>query len=203
MEAPRCPQTSSPTRSQRFDASQGPRKVGPTNGPVAQLGGCDARFLVFGEESGGGFSLVEHPVPPRSLCAPLHRHHGVDEYSFVLEGRMGALLGDDVIYAEAGDLAFKPRDQWHTFWNAGDEPLAHPRDHLPSRLRALLPRVRPRRRRTAASTRWPWATASRSSSTWRACRRSAPSTTSCILCSASLTSSSCGPFSRNRAASPD
>ena len=70
---------------QRFDASQGPRKVGPTDGLVAQLGGCDARFLVFGEESGGGFSLVEHPVPPRSLCAPRHRHHGVDEYSFVLD----------------------------------------------------------------------------------------------------------------------
>ena len=35
---------------------------------------------------------------------------------------MGALLGDDVVYAEAGDLVFKPRDQWHTFWNAGDEP---------------------------------------------------------------------------------
>ena len=35
---------------------------------------------------------------------------------------MGALLGDDVVYAEVGDLAFKPRDQWHTFWNAGDEP---------------------------------------------------------------------------------
>jgi Cupin domain len=24
--------------------------------------------------------------------------------------------------AEPGDLVFKPRDQWHTFWNAGDEP---------------------------------------------------------------------------------
>jgi hypothetical protein len=35
---------------------------------------------------------------------------------------MGALLGDEVVYAEVGDLAFKPRDQWHTFWNAGDEP---------------------------------------------------------------------------------
>jgi gentisate 1,2-dioxygenase len=34
----------------------------------------------------------------------------------------GALLGDQVIYAEAGELAFKPRDQWHTFWNAGDQP---------------------------------------------------------------------------------
>ena len=35
---------------------------------------------------------------------------------------MGALLGDDVVYAEAGDCVFKPRDQWHTFWNASDEP---------------------------------------------------------------------------------
>ena len=106
----------------RFDASQGPRKVGPADGLYAELGGCGARFMIWGEESGGGFSLVEHPIPPRSLCAPLHRHDGVDEWSYVLEGRMGALLGDDVIYAEAGDLAFKPRDQWHTFWNAGDTP---------------------------------------------------------------------------------
>ncbi|MGB0096171.1 MAG: cupin domain-containing protein [Solirubrobacteraceae bacterium] len=106
----------------RFDAAQGPRKVGRADGQYAQLGGCDARFLIWGEESGGGFSLIEHPIPPRSLCAPLHRHDGVDEYSFVLEGRMGALLGDQVIYAEVGELAFKPREQWHTFWNAGDEP---------------------------------------------------------------------------------
>jgi len=106
----------------RFDVSQGPRKVGPADGLYAELGGCGARFMIWGEESGGGFSLVEHPIPPRSLCAPLHRHDGVDEWSYVLEGRMGALLGDDVIYAEVGDLAFKPRDQWHTFWNAGDTP---------------------------------------------------------------------------------
>ena len=53
---------------------------------------------------------------------PLHRHDGVDEYSFVLAGRMGALLGDEVIYADAGERAFKQGDQWHTFWNAGDEP---------------------------------------------------------------------------------
>src|SRR5215208_2934411 len=69
----------------------------------------------------GGCSLVEHRIPPRSLCAPLHRHDGVDDCSFVLDGRMGALLCDAVICADAGELAFKPRDQWHTFWNAGDE----------------------------------------------------------------------------------
>ncbi len=35
---------------------------------------------------------------------------------------MGALLGDDVVEAGPGDLVFKPRGQWHTFWNAGEDP---------------------------------------------------------------------------------
>jgi mannose-6-phosphate isomerase-like protein (cupin superfamily) len=78
--------------------------------------------MAWMEETGGGFSLVEHPIPPRGLVAPVHRHAREDEYSYVLEGRMGALLGDDVVYADVGDFVFKPREQWHTFWNAGDEP---------------------------------------------------------------------------------
>ncbi len=106
----------------RFDASQGPRKIGPDEGGYVDLPGVGVRFMIWNEESGGGFSLVEHPIKPNYLCAPLHRHSREDEYSFILEGRMGALLGDDVVFAEAGDLVFKPRDQWHTFWNAGDEP---------------------------------------------------------------------------------
>ena len=61
-------------------------------------------------------------MSPRALAAPLHRHTREDEYSYVLEGRMGALLGDDVVEAGPGDLVHKPRNQWHTFWNAGDEP---------------------------------------------------------------------------------
>jgi hypothetical protein len=27
-----------------------------------------------------------------------------------------------LVEAGPGDLVFKPRNQWHTFWNAGDEP---------------------------------------------------------------------------------
>ena len=106
----------------RYDHTQGPRIVGPEDGKLAQLMTIGARMMAWTEETGGGFSLVEHPMPPRALAAPVHKHTREDEYSYVLEGRMGALLGDDVVYAEAGDLAFKPRDQWHTFWNAGDEP---------------------------------------------------------------------------------
>jgi len=106
----------------RFDGSTGPRIIGPRDGKFVDLGSVGVRFMIWGAETGGTFSLVEHPIPPRTLCAPLHRHHREDEYSYVLEGRMGALLGDEVVYAEAGDLVFKPRQQWHTFWNAGDEP---------------------------------------------------------------------------------
>ncbi|HEX2129908.1 MAG TPA: cupin domain-containing protein [Solirubrobacterales bacterium] len=106
----------------RFEHTQGPRKLGPKEGEYTDLPSVGVRFMIWTEESGGGFSLVEHPIAPRTLAAPLHIHEREDEYSFVLEGRMGALLGDDVVYVEAGELAFKPRNQWHTFWNAGDEP---------------------------------------------------------------------------------
>src|SRR4051794_27756131 len=95
-----------------------PTIIGPHDGVTGSLGSIGVRFMV----ETGGFSLVEHPMPPRALAAPLHRHSREDEYSYVLEGRMGALLGDEVVYAEAGDLVAKPRDQWHTFWNAGEEP---------------------------------------------------------------------------------
>jgi mannose-6-phosphate isomerase-like protein (cupin superfamily) len=98
------------------------RTLGPTEGVAGFIGSIGVRFMVDGETSGGGFSLVEHPMSPRALAAPLHRHSREDEYSYVLEGRMGALLGDEVLEAGPGDLVFKPRDEWHTFWNAGDEP---------------------------------------------------------------------------------
>ncbi len=106
----------------RFDASQGPRIIGPTDGPAVDLIALGVRFMVWAEESGGGFSLVEHPIPPRTLAAPLHRHANEDEYSYVLEGSLGALLGEDVVFADVGNLVYKPRQQWHTFWNAGDGP---------------------------------------------------------------------------------
>jgi quercetin dioxygenase-like cupin family protein len=99
-----------------------PRVLGPTEGKAGSLGGIGVRFMIGGDEADGGFALVEHPMPPRALAAPLHRHSREDEYSFVLEGQVGALLGDEVLIGGPGDLIFKPRGQWHTFWNAGDEP---------------------------------------------------------------------------------
>jgi len=98
------------------------RVVGRRDGKAGFLGSIGVRFMADGEETGGGFALVEHPMSARALAAPLHRHAREDEYSYVLEGHVGALLGDEVLAASPGDLIFKPRNQWHTFWNAGDEP---------------------------------------------------------------------------------
>jgi len=98
------------------------RVLGPTDGKAGFLGSIGVRFMIDGDATGGGFSLVEHPMSAHALAAPLHRHLREDEYSYVLEGRMGALLGDDVLEAGPGDLVFKPRGEWHTFWNAGEGP---------------------------------------------------------------------------------
>src|SRR4051794_16189388 len=96
--------------------------LGPTEGKAGTLGMIGVRFMIPGEDTSERLALVEHPMPPRALAAPLHRHNREDEYSFVLEGRLGALLGDEVVYAGPGDLVYKPRNQWHTFWNPDDEP---------------------------------------------------------------------------------
>ena len=102
--------------------SKAARVLGPSDGVKGFLGSIGVRFMINGPDSGGGFSLVEHPMSARALGAPLHRHTREDEYSYILEGRVGALLGEDVVVGSPGDLIFKPRNEWHTFWNAGDEP---------------------------------------------------------------------------------
>jgi len=90
-------------------------------GPEGWLGSLGIRLMISGSDADGRLTLIEHVLKPRALAAPLHRHSREDEYSFVLQGRIGAKLGDKVLYAGAGDLVCKPRDQWHTFWNAADE----------------------------------------------------------------------------------
>ena len=87
-----------------------------------EIGGLGIVWKIEGAEADDRFSVVHHPLAPRALAAPLHRHTREDEYSYVLTGTLGALLGDEVVTAGPGTWVFKPRNQWHTFWNAGDTP---------------------------------------------------------------------------------
>jgi quercetin dioxygenase-like cupin family protein len=103
------------------DVGSSPTVLGPSDGDI--LGDAEGvldRFMVEGDRTAGRFALVEHRLAPRALAAPLHFHTKEDEYSFILEGDVGAYLGGTELVAHAGDLVAKPRGQWHTFWNAGE-----------------------------------------------------------------------------------
>ena len=92
-----------------------PRVLGANDRGAEFLGSIGVRFMIDGAESGGGFALVEHPMSARALGAPIHRHTREDEYSYVLEGRIGALLGDQVVEAGPGSLIFKPPLGYRTY----------------------------------------------------------------------------------------
>lgn len=95
----------------------------PGQGEFVDFGGLGVHWKIDGERSENRFSVVHHPIASRALAAPLHYHHNEDEYSYVLSGTLGALLGDEVVTAGPGSWVHKPRGQWHTFWNAGDTPV--------------------------------------------------------------------------------
>jgi len=86
--------------------------------PIGPLG----LIKLFGTQTSGSFSLVEHPLGPGRLLAPMHTHRHEDEYSFVLEGEITAQIGAEVVTAPAGTLILKPRGVPHTVWNAGAQP---------------------------------------------------------------------------------
>ena len=98
------------------------RTLGPGEGEIAGAPGRTDRFMIDGADTGGRLSVVEHTIAPHVLAAPLHRHTREDEYSYILEGELAALLGEEEVIAGTGSLVFKPRGQWHTFWNPGNTP---------------------------------------------------------------------------------
>ena len=62
------------------------------------LGGLGVVFKLSGADTGGAFAVVEHPIEPGRLVLPhVHRHE--DEYSYVLEGTIGARVGDHEVAA--------------------------------------------------------------------------------------------------------
>jgi mannose-6-phosphate isomerase-like protein (cupin superfamily) len=85
------------------------------------LGGLGVDFKVTGERTGGSFAVVEHPIEAGRLVPP-HLHHDEDECSLIVEGRIGARIGDAIVDAGPGDYVWKPRGVPHTFWNPGPEP---------------------------------------------------------------------------------
>lgn len=94
--------------------------VPPDSGDVIWDGPIGTTVKVSTELTGGALSICEMPVAAGYMVPP-HTHHDTDEWSYVLEGRIGARIGDDEFTAEPGSWILKPRGLMHTFWNAGPE----------------------------------------------------------------------------------
>lgn len=105
------------------------------------VSGVRDRFLVDSAMTGGRCAVVQHLFAPHALAAPMHRHRNEDEFTFVLSGRIGAISDDVELTAGPGDLIVKPRGQWHTFWNPGDEPAAVLEVITPGGLEELFRRI--------------------------------------------------------------
>src|SRR5919108_581525 len=82
--------------------------VGPSEGRVTVDGPVGVIEKVHGRRTNGVISIVEHPVTPGVLVPP-HVHTDFDEWSYVLEGRVGARIGDDEFTAGPGSYILKPR----------------------------------------------------------------------------------------------
>ena len=87
------------------------------------IGNLGALVMLPTAGMNGAISLVEHTLAPGALGAPPHLHTREDETSYVLQGVLTAQLGDRIVTAGPGEAVVKPRGEFHTFWNAGDEPL--------------------------------------------------------------------------------
>src|SRR6476620_11749506 len=92
--------------------------ISPDAGEAVAMGGLGVVYKVSGEETGGTFAIVEHPLAPHALAGPPHTHSNEDEISLVLEGEVGVQIGDETLLATPGAYVIKPRGIPHTFWNA-------------------------------------------------------------------------------------
>lgn len=95
--------------------------VRPGEGAERDLGTIGVVFKLFGQQTNGSVSIVEHPFPV-GACVPPHLHTREDEYSIVLEGEIGFRSGDREVVLGPGGYITKPRGEAHGMWNAGAVP---------------------------------------------------------------------------------
>ena len=80
-------------------------------------------YKVLCESVEGSAAVVEHTLEARSLGAPMHKHTRENEISYVLEGELTAIQNGEVQTAGPGQFIIKPKDIFHTFWNATDQQI--------------------------------------------------------------------------------
>jgi quercetin dioxygenase-like cupin family protein len=74
-------------------------------------------------DTGGSVTVSEFVLPAWSRGPVLHLHEVVDEALYVVAGRLDLQLGDERLFAEAGDFVWMPHGVQHGFSCASDEAV--------------------------------------------------------------------------------
>jgi quercetin dioxygenase-like cupin family protein len=80
-------------------------------------------YKVLSESVGGSAAIVEHTLDAKCLGAPMHKHTRENEISYVLEGELSVIQNGEVQIAGPGQYIVKPKEIFHTFWNAGNNTV--------------------------------------------------------------------------------
>ena len=68
---------------------------------------------------GRGIDWVMNTLPPRGTAEFVAHRRGVEEYIFVLDGRLEAVVGVEALTLETGDSLYFQADSRHAFTNVG------------------------------------------------------------------------------------
>ena len=87
------------------------------------LGPNRVSIIARGQDTDGGYSVVQWVMaPPPAPGPPRHRHGREHEALIVLEGALDAIVEDCARRLGPGEFLFVPRHTWHTVSNPGPEP---------------------------------------------------------------------------------
>lgn len=138
-----------------------PKLIAAGEGKSVALFGVRFRYKVESADSAGRLAVLEVEIPAHTLVKP-HTHSREDEFSLVVDGTVGARIGDRELTAGPGCYLVKPRGTAHAMWNAASTPatvieILSPRAWKP--ISSGSPRSWPTISRRRSITGWPTSTA--------------------------------------------
>jgi mannose-6-phosphate isomerase-like protein (cupin superfamily) len=110
----------------------------PGEGELLDLGPAQGRIKVGADHGLGSVAVIELELAAESPGPPPHRHAGLTDSFYVLDGTLTVQLGDEEHAAPRGSYAFVPPGNVHTVSNSGKEPVRFLNVSVPGRLDRYL-----------------------------------------------------------------
>ncbi len=91
------------------------------------------RVLISTEETKGESVTFEFENQPNDIGPPIHFHPDKEESFTVIKGELTVEVAGKIKVLKAGESATVPRNTFHTFWNATQNPVLFTSEHKPAK----------------------------------------------------------------------